>query len=573
MPININDNNLPKWKSITRGVINIGGTWKSITRGVINIAGTWKELLFGAPTIAQQVEISQETDLYYNITLTGTNYHWLDYDSSIYVFQKSTNSGSTWSDINTGTILNPSSGSSNTKSYLLTSITPNVANLYRFKVTTTSSSGQESSSTSDTTTVQAPRNISNLAATSTTSSSITLGWTPSQYADSQIIQYREVRTSTWIGFGTYSGSTSSKTVTGLNAATQYAFRIIPYTGPSGNGYSGNASNTTTEYTQQSQLACYPKLTCGNLIYTTDGSQPVIGSTAGSPCYVSSVILQYKYYQNEAKYACDTPVSVSGLYSPCPGCGTYSVLVSTTTCTDVTTYWCKSRTYTRDNQCIGPEYISYNNLCPEQGQQNGDYCGCRDDTALSCSALRTTTNIGTCNSQRCGSSCSPFTVYSCPSGYGSPYLQGGRYYCTGTTTPFATIFATATTNYSYLVNETINVKKYRIRGPETVTDCNATPYVVSNLFSPCPGCGVYSTTEQVCNTSSYTDYRCDSRLYYTCTAGPYYSSDNPTYTACNSNLISTYNYKLYSQTCDNFITYYANSPTDPICQGCPTSVLP
>jgi hypothetical protein len=560
------------WKSISSIFINVAGSWRKVTTGFINVAGSWRLFFSSGSGISQQVEISQETDIYYNITLIGTNYHWSDYDSSIYVFQKSTNNGSTWSDINTGTILNPPSGSSNTKSYLLTSITPNIANIYRFKVTTTSSGGQESSSISDTTTVQAPRNISNLAATSSTSSSITLGWTPSQYAESQTVQYKEVGTSTWIGFSTDSGSTSSKTVNGLNAGIQYAFRVIPYTGPSGNGYSGNPSNTTTEFTQQTQLACYPKLTCGDLIYTSD-TQPTIQSQAGSPCYVSSPILQYKYYQNEAKYACDTPVSVSSLFSPCPGCSTYSVLVSTTTCTDVTTYWCKSRTYTRDNQCIGPEYTAYNNVCPAQGPQNGDYCGCRDDTALSCSSPRTTTNINTCNAQRCNSSCTPFTVYSCPSGYGSPYLQGGRYYCTGTTTPFATIFATATTNYSYTVNETINVKKYRIRGPETVTDCNATPYVVSGFNASCPSCSVYSTTEQVCNTSSYTDYRCDSRLYYTCTAGPYYSVDNPTYTACNSNLVSSYNYKKYSLSCDNFITFYASSPSDPICQGCPTSELP
>ena len=249
MRVNINGT----WKTITRGVININGTWKTITRGVINIAGTWKSLVFGTPSVAQQVEISQSTNGSYVTTLTGKNYYWTNFGSGQYYFQKSTNGGSSWSDIDNNIITNPSSGSFNTKTYIITSLTPNVANLYRFLVSVTSSGGLTETSTSSSTTVQAPRDITNLSSTGQTTTSIDLSWgNAGGYALSYEVYYRQ--TGTGAGYSLYNTTSSTSiTVSSLTAATEYAFKIIPYTGTSGQGYSGNDSNILYQSTSTPPL--------------------------------------------------------------------------------------------------------------------------------------------------------------------------------------------------------------------------------------------------------------------------------------------------------------------------------
>ena len=138
MFINVNGT----WKSISDIFLNVSGTWKRIVDGFINVAGTWKRFLSSALSIAQQVTISQSTNATtFLTTLTGTNYYWSPGPPVLtYKFQRSTNGGTTWSDLDSDFIVNPAFGSSNTKTYSLASsgptlgVLPNVLNYYRFRV-------------------------------------------------------------------------------------------------------------------------------------------------------------------------------------------------------------------------------------------------------------------------------------------------------------------------------------------------------------------------------------------------------------------------------------------------------
>jgi len=132
MFINVNGT----WKNITGMFVNVSGTWKRITNGFVNVAGTWKRFFSSALSIAQQGTISQSTNgTTFLTTLTGTNYYWSPGPPVLtYKFQRSVDSGVTWSDLDSGSIVNPTFGSSNTKTYSLSSsgptlgVLPNVLN-------------------------------------------------------------------------------------------------------------------------------------------------------------------------------------------------------------------------------------------------------------------------------------------------------------------------------------------------------------------------------------------------------------------------------------------------------------
>lgn len=607
MKVAVNVSGVRRWKTITKVMVavNVNGVrrWKSVNKimvaVLVNGVRRWKTLLFGTPTIAQRVEIEQTTSLDYVVTLVGYNYRWNNFNSATYEFQKSINGGVTWTAEDSGTITNPSIGSSNTKTYVLYSITPNVANIFRFSVSAYSSGGGLGTSTSLNTTVQGVRDITNLSGTSSNSSTVSLSWTAPQYALSQQVQYKLNSSSTWTNYGTLGSTANSVIVSGLTHSQTYNFRILPFSGLNLGGYSGNYSNTASVTVQAEQLVCYPQLNCDSTIYTSE-TQPTTGSEAGSPCYVSSAFTQYKYYQssNTPSYACDYPHAVSGFSSTCTGCSVYSVVNRTCSpgSTTFTTYWCNSRTVnTTTYPCNGSTQIAYNNVCPTAGSGSGGVCNCQSTTVLSCSSARATASCpaaGSSAGQRC-SSCSASTSYSCPSGYGTPYQSGGAWYCQRTSTPYNVIGATATTVNSYTAYENLAVKSYQTRTTSTSTSyvCD-TPTVVSGFSASCPGCSVYSTQDSVancsgstistnasgagcngCSVSTSTSYYCDSRQYYACNVGPFYTTDNPASYSCSLTTVSTYNYKLYSLSCIGSITYYADSPTDPVCKGCETMVLP
>lgn len=250
MFINVNGT----WKSISDIFLNVSGTWKRITRAFINVAGTWRELLIGGTLAPQnQVTISKSTNATtFLVTLTGTNYYWSPGPPGLtYKFQWSTNSGSTWTDIASGSTANPAFGSSNTEVYTLSPtapnmyVTPNVLNLYRFKVDATYgslSATSESSSVS----VQGPTNIS-LTTTTLGGSSVGLSWTASTGAGAYLVYY-STDNSTYNLFSAVLAGTTSTTVTGLSGTgTLYYFKVLPITGTSNTykGYLGNYSNTVS----------------------------------------------------------------------------------------------------------------------------------------------------------------------------------------------------------------------------------------------------------------------------------------------------------------------------------------
>lgn len=234
------------WNPISQIWVKVSTTWRSVSQGWINVSGTWRQFFPGGltPVIASQVTISKSGSG--AITLTGTNFRWTNFSSGVYYFDSSTDD-TNWSEINTGSITNPSVGGSNTKTYVLTQsdVLANTTNYYRFRVAVTSSTPITATSTSTSVSVEGTRDITDLAYTSATSSSVGLSWTASQYAGSQVVQYKASSSGTWIDHSTQSGSATSVLIIGLSGGTSYDFRILPYTGASATGYYGNYSNTVT----------------------------------------------------------------------------------------------------------------------------------------------------------------------------------------------------------------------------------------------------------------------------------------------------------------------------------------
>ena len=157
------------WKSIVSLYVKVGTTlgpfsngWRAVSNGYVN-AGGWKSFFTSTPTpsIVSAVTISRNNAAYPS-TLTGTNRFWTNSTSLTYVFQKSSD-GTNWSDIGSPAVItNPSSGSTNTKTYVLTTADmPAYTSYYRFSVTavnSTYSTTKTSNSTSVTVTQPAPVN-------------------------------------------------------------------------------------------------------------------------------------------------------------------------------------------------------------------------------------------------------------------------------------------------------------------------------------------------------------------------------------------------------------------------------
>lgn len=251
------------WKDVSQIKLKVGGAWKNVVSGYLKVAGVWK-IFFGTDTIngasiSQTVTLSQSTNSSTGlITLTGTNYYWSNASTLVYVFQRSSNGGSSWSTISSGTATNPPVGSSNTYTYELldnkTDVVPNVDNLYRFSVTATSPGGFPTTSTSETESISAARNISNLSVVTanTTYDSVKLQFTAGAYSSSYLVRYTYSGIQEGYFKSSGSGSPTTITVTGLSASTSYNFYVTPYTGGivsgSNIGYGGNESSPVSATT-------------------------------------------------------------------------------------------------------------------------------------------------------------------------------------------------------------------------------------------------------------------------------------------------------------------------------------
>lgn len=242
------------WNAIRNVYRRAGGSWVQINAVYRRAGGTWNRVFsrVSTPSIQSTVEISKSTNgTTFLVTLTGRNYFWSQSPTSLsYKFQWSSNGGSSWSDISTGTATNPSSGSSNTYTYSVptSEVAANVNNLYRFSVTATNASGSGTSTSSNLSyaEIQGPTNIS-LTTTTLGGSSVGLSWTASTGAGAYLVYY-STDNSTYNLFSAVLAGTTSTTVTGLSGTgTLYYFKILPVTGTSNTykGYSGNFSNTVS----------------------------------------------------------------------------------------------------------------------------------------------------------------------------------------------------------------------------------------------------------------------------------------------------------------------------------------
>jgi hypothetical protein len=244
-----------KFSSLYR--LNNSGVWKRFSAWYrLNSSGIWKKLFSSeeGPSIAQQVEISQSTNSTTGlVTLTGTNYHWTNSTSLTYYFQWY-NSGS-WQTIDVGSITNPASGSSNTKTYVVQSYdtSTNSDNLYRFRVVATNIV-LTSSSISNTTTISTPRDVINVTASQVgTDLQASVSFTVGSYTGSVIIKRYKYSGGTLQSTTEFYKTTASPTTITLDEyGKQYRFSVTPYTGNivSGNvtGYPGNESSLTTQFT-------------------------------------------------------------------------------------------------------------------------------------------------------------------------------------------------------------------------------------------------------------------------------------------------------------------------------------
>ena len=207
------------WKQISEMYIKIASGWKQISEGYIKTSAGWKRFWSGGTLSPQNpVTISKSTNATtYLITLTGTNYYWSPGPPSLtYYFEWSTNGGTSWSTLSTGTAINPGYGSSTSYTHQITTsqLSANLVNTYRFRIAATY--GSQSASSSATTTVQGPTNIT-LTAGDTSDTSIPLNWTSSTGAGRYLVVYKTLTGLTWSTIS-WTGTTY-ETITGLSSGT------------------------------------------------------------------------------------------------------------------------------------------------------------------------------------------------------------------------------------------------------------------------------------------------------------------------------------------------------------------
>jgi hypothetical protein len=249
------------WKEISNIFIKISGQWKTVQSGFIKILGEWKQFFSGdqTPEIEETVLITGTLQSNYTYLLTGTNYHWTNYDTLTGYFEWSQDGGSTWNIISTiNSLINPVSGSSNsTSTYVVLNlpnqISPNIDNLYRFRVYAVNGS-QSFSSTSNSFTISTPRNVTNVSASQVaTTLQATISFTPGLYTQSVRIVRKQYNGATLESTTNYDRTTSSPATIPLQTyGRSYTFQIIPYSGPlissTVSGYSGNTTNETQAFT-------------------------------------------------------------------------------------------------------------------------------------------------------------------------------------------------------------------------------------------------------------------------------------------------------------------------------------
>ena len=314
------------WKNVPVIKVKVAGVWKNVTQGKVKVSGVWKTFFLSGATSEPDsiVTISQATNGTTKlVTLTGTNKHWSPTPSSL-TYDFLWYDGSSWVSIDNGTIANPSSGTTNTKTYTVLNSTnqiiPNASNQYKFVVTSTYS-GNTNASTSSATTVETPRDITNLSAVKDSSSpqtQINLSWSASLYANNYKI-YRKRGSESYSYVTTTSSTTYSDT--GLTSGSTYTYKILPITGNADYvGYTGNYSNESSATLDQ---ALKPGLPSVNSVTATTNTISFNTVTFGEN--TTSVLIEWSVDSNFSSGG-PSAISVSGnSYTTYAGAVSHSTL--------------------------------------------------------------------------------------------------------------------------------------------------------------------------------------------------------------------------------------------------------
>jgi hypothetical protein len=545
------------WKNVNKAYLRSGDVWKNITKAYIRSGGVWKSMFgfissINDPSIAQKVTLSQTTNSGL-ITLTGTNYYWTNASSLSYVFQRSSNGGSSWDTISSGTATNPSSGSSNTETYQLqdnkSDVYPNVDNLYRFVVTATSAGGSTTPSTSDNQSVSAARDISNLSVVTadTTYDSVKLQFTAGAYSSSYFVKYTYSGIQEGYFRSAGSGSpTTTITVTGLSGSTDYNFYVTPYTGGivsgSNTGYGGNESSSVFERTS---AVLTPVQTSSPSLSGTGVAFTDI--TAASGIYQSgtfnSIITKIVYYLSPYTAPTDGEVSSSATIMDTIGPPTYPI-----TQDDATTP--NKKFYARDAVTSSNGAVTYYYYSPVVTARVGTV----------------TDNFNRNVASGLGTSSSGYIYSAVVNQATSSWSTNGS----------VAVNSTSLTPYTSPLNPGSGAVQYPIQALELTSKTDLTASVEIPSGGGGPGVAFW-----ISQAGSF--YAVAPSYYQTS------SSENVTSTNCNGSVISTNsngtNPNCYgctvttstsggtSSDCNAGAFYTNSNGTSPNCYGCPVTTIP
>ena len=287
------------WISIKNIYRKVSSSWIEVKSVYRKVGSSWIRVFFqtisNSPSIAQAVTLVTSSSTM-PATLTGRNYRWTNATVLTYKFQYYNEPQ--WLDGNgsnaTGTITNPSVGSSNTRTYTpilgdFPSSSATSTAQFRFVVTATNtnvSPSLQTVSTSNTVSVENVINVNPVIPTISMAGNSgvsqiagTINWTSTNQASFS-------STGTFSGTGTTATSISK---TGLTAGTTYT-GTVTVTSSTGNTASANYSIKTADANVPVVNTVAPSLTVAanstNMTVTS-------GSWSGSPS-----IYRYRWYQLE-----------------------------------------------------------------------------------------------------------------------------------------------------------------------------------------------------------------------------------------------------------------------------------
>lgn len=614
------------WKSVKKIYINKDGLWKAVLKGYVNVSGIWKLFFSGedAPQIESQVTIAQSSPNPSNalITLTGRNFHWTNALSLTYYFEWSVDGGSNWTTLSTGNINNPASGTFNEVTHIVTSVqaSPNIDNLYRFRVFAINVT-LTNSSTSGNTTISTPRNITwaTPAITNILYNSATLNFTSGGYANSYSVRIVNTSNST-TSYQTISASPG--TITGLSSSSNYTVYLTGYTGSSANGYAGNEStgqSFTTPAAPEPTQTIAPEAPAGNGLAFTPmaaGNSGSYNNSTGSPVTVLIKLIStstptngsttpegaalqplYEVTQPDATapvqnfYTRDEVTALNGTkyyyYST-------AVPAFVGTVTDNFNRTVPSGLGTSSSFYI---YSSYSNLT-SSWSTNGSVAN--NSTAVSFNATATqypmqTIEVG-----------NPNRTYSIKSPNGSSGGVGVAYWVTGAGSWYATIpYYTYATSTTRTCNPPVTITSYTCNPPVTTTTYTCNPFETITTY----GCGGSATTSfcpdnftfeynantvgrrcSSCSTTTSYSYNCGNDVSVPSDPGTVVACNQPSHNGqpcskffvgegfgwivsyCNVSSSTSYSYSVVnSSTSSGCIgnTYYTNASGSG-CGGCPVT---